>query len=156
MPILIELKKYSEKKELKISIISSLIFLALAIILYGLMLKMREIKNIDLPIIYIIKNMGNIYGFLYGIIICFAIYTSAISAGFSFIKNFSKKEKTYKYLSIFLCISSIFISRIGFSKLVNLLYPVFGIIGLIQIVYMIFKEKNKLILKECINKPKSQ
>lgn len=42
-------------------------------------------------------------------------------------------------LAIFICISSIFVIKIGFSSLVNLLYPVFGLLSLIQIIYILKK-----------------
>ena len=36
-----------------------------------------------------------------------------------------------------MCVTSIFIANIGFSELVNILYPIFGVLGLIQIYYIL-------------------
>lgn len=55
----------------------------------------------------------------------------------TFIKGISKGEKYIKVI----CISSVFISFIGFSYLVQMLYPVFGILGIIQIYSIIAKYK---------------
>ena len=143
IPILIELKIYTLKKEVKIAFLASIIFLTLSIIVYCL-LSMADVKSMELPLIYIVKQYGSIYGYMYGIAVCFAIYTSAVSAGYSFIKNCSKDKKTYKYLSIFICISAIFVLKIGFSRLMDLLYPVFGLLGIIQILYIFLKVKTKI------------
>ena len=43
-----------------------------------------------------------------------------------------------------MCITSIIISNIGFSNLISYLYPIFGYLGLVQIVKLfIFKSTNK-------------
>ena len=42
-----------------------------------------------------------------------------------------------------MCVSSVLISPIGFSKLVEVLYPFFGLLGLIPIIYLLnFKSNN--------------
>ena len=88
-----------------------------------------------------LKN--NIFKYLYGFIIIISIFTSAISAGYSFLKNVSSNKKTYKLVLIFMCVSSVLISPIGFSKLVEVLYPFFGLLGLIPIIYLLnFKSNN--------------
>lgn len=141
IPMLISLKDYTYKKEKNIAIIVSIVFFILAALLNIVLLKGEEnIKSIDLPLIYIANQFGNIYKYVYGIAIIAAIYTSAISAGYEFIENCSKNKEQYKKICIFIYISAIFISKIGFSKLVNLLYPVFGLIGLAQIIYIICKK----------------
>lgn len=141
IPILISLKKYTYKKEKIVSIICSIIFSLLAIILY-IFLKNEKVdfSSIDLPIIYILKKFGSIYSYIYGGVIISAIYTSAISAGYSFAKNCSKNIKQYKKICFLICLTAIPISQIGFSDLVNVLYPMFGLIGLGQIFYIIFRK----------------
>ena len=58
-------------------------------------------------------------------------------------KNVSSNKKTYKLVLIFMCVSSVLISPIGFSKLVEVLYPFFGLLGLIPIIYLLnFKSNN--------------
>lgn len=138
IPILISLKKYTDKKEKKISIIVSLIFFILAITLY-LVLELVNVnlKNIELPLIYAVKQYGTVYQYIYGTVIVSAIYTSAIAAGYSFAKNSSKNEKSYKTICICMCIAAIPISKISFSYLVNAIYPVFGLLGLLQVIYIL-------------------
>ena len=80
---------------------------------------------------------GKIYKYLYGGIILFAIFTSSISAGYSILENYEKDRKRYKKIALLLCVSSILVSKIGFSTLVNLLYPIFGLLGTVQIVMLL-------------------
>lgn len=80
---------------------------------------------------------GNLYKYLYGIIIIGAIITTAISSAFGFLNNISKDKNSYKILNKIICIVSIFVSLLGFSNLVNNLYPIFGILGLIQLILIL-------------------
>ena len=43
------------------------------------------------------------------------------------------KNKLKKY-ALFMCITGLVVSNIGFSNLVEFLFPVFGYIGILQIV----------------------
>ena len=73
-----------------------------------------------------------------------SILTTAISLGMSFLKNTSKSKSQFNKINIIICISAILFSKIGFSKLVTLLYPILGGIGLIQIL--------QILLKKCCKK----
>lgn len=140
--MLIGLRKYTYKKEKSVAIISSGIFCILAIILYKILQTgAAEIQNVELPLIYIVNKFGNTYKYIYGIVIVSAIYTSAIAAGYGFAQNCSKTKEKYKKICILLCITAIPVSKLGFSYLVTLLYPVFGMLGLIQVIYIVFTHK---------------
>lgn len=84
--------------------------------------------------------LGNTYKYLYGIIILGAIITTEISAGFGFLNNISKNKEKYNLYNKIICVTSIPISLFGFSNLVNNFYPIFGVLGLIQI-FLILKCK---------------
>lgn len=141
IPILIGIKKYSRGKEAKISILSSSLFFILAIILYSIILGGGEyISSIELPIIYIVNKFGGIYPYLCGTVIIAAIFTTAISAGYGFLQNSTKSKKTYKALAGLICITSVFTIKLGFSYLVNLMYPMFGFLSFIQIIYILTRK----------------
>lgn len=139
IPVLISLKKYiSKKNNVLIGFFTSLIVILLSIFVYMILLRANiEIIELDLPLIYLVKRFGKIYEYLYGTVIIISIFTSVISAGYSFLKNCSKTQKQYNNLLIIMCVTSIFIANIGFSELVNILYPIFGVLGLIQIYYIL-------------------
>ena len=140
VPILVTLKSYIKKVEDKkyISIISGISILILATILFLLLAKANiDISNIEMPTAYIISLMYPAFEKLYGIIILISIFTTAISLGVSFLKNTTKNKKSYTQSAIIMCIASVVLSNIGFSNLINLLYPIFGVLGLIQIANLI-------------------
>ena len=139
IPVLVTLKKYVNKKNFySIGVITSLVVIVLSLFIYIILLKSNiDIIEFDLPIIYIVKQYGSVFKCLYGVVIVISIFTSIISAGYSFLKNSIKNKKNYSKLLKVMCISSIFITNIGFSNLVNTLYPIFGILGIVQIYYIL-------------------
>ena len=139
IPVLVTLKKYVNKKNFySIGVITSLVVIVLSLFIYIILLKSNiDIIEFDLPIIYIVKQYGSVLKYLYGVVIVISIFTSIISAGYSFLKNSIKNKKRYSKLLKVMCISSIFITNIGFSNLVNTLYPIFGILGIVQIYYIL-------------------
>ena len=139
VPILLSLKNYAEKNEKKISIITTIIFFTLSIIIYFIMFNMEGLENVEIPLVYIANKFGSIYSIVYSIVVVSAIYTTMISAGYGFLNNCTKTKKSYKLLAIIICISAVFISNFSFAKLVNLTYPVFGLLGLIQLWFIVRK-----------------
>ena len=141
IPVIISLRKYvkSTKRNIRvIGMIIFVIFITLGILVYMILLKGNiQILQLDMPLVYIVESFGKIYEYLFGIVIIISIYTSIISSGYSFLENVSSNKKKYNIYLILICISAIFISNIGFSRLVNLLYPIFGILGTIQIYYIL-------------------
>ena len=140
--ILIPIKKYITRKKdiLKISTICSLIIIVLALIIFMILLTINlDINQIELPTVYVAKHLGEIYKYLYGIIILGAIATTAISSAYGFLNNISKagKKSKYKMYNKLICFLAIFVSLFGFSNLVNNLYPIFGILGLLQLIFIL-------------------
>lgn len=134
--ILIPMKKYIKNKSdiIKITIACILIMILLTLIIFALLINIStNIEIIELPAVYSAGKIGYIYKYLYGIIILGAIITTAISSAYGFLNNISKTEKEYKLYNKIVCFLAIFISLFGFSNLVNSLYPIFGVLGLIQI-----------------------
>ena len=144
IPILISLsnKVKNRNKNIVISLIAFVIIVILSYIIYSiLMTYYSEISIKELPMLYIAGKKGSIYRYLYGIIILISIFTSAVSAGYGFLENIAK-PKNYKKINLIICSLSVAVSKIGFSYMVNLLYPVFGFIGLLQIgIIMMYKNK---------------
>lgn len=142
IPVLVTMKKYiSSQKQIKlISIFSSTLIIILSFVIYGLLLKGQFfIEELELPLIEITQEFGSIFKYIYGFVIIVSIFTSAISAGYGFLENVSKNKKSYKRNLIIISIVGVFISNIGFSNLVQILYPTFGVLGLIQISLLCLK-----------------
>lgn len=144
IPALTSLRNYidSKKSIIKIAIISSIIVIILAFLIYGLLLRGQFfIQELEMPLIEITMQFGSIFKYIYGFVIIASIFTSAISTGYSFLGNVSNNKRKYNIILLIMCVTGILVSNIGFSKLVELLYPLFGILGLIQI-FMLLKRSN--------------
>ena len=135
IPVLISLNQIIKQKEIsKISIMISTIIFILAISIFISMLKIDiNIKMIEMPVSYFVITQLPKLKTLYGIVILTSILTTAISLIAGLIQNV-KKTKNKKTLLYLICISSIPVSKIGFSALIKFLYPVFGYIGILQII----------------------
>jgi len=124
-------KDFSNKKSKINSIIISLLIGFLIFIINTALLK-GEYNNFysDLPMLNIAFNISETVGYMFGFILWFSVLTSLISSLYMLVNAF----KMNKYIScaIFLTLSFI-LSFFGFSCIVNFLYPLQGLIGLIFI-----------------------
>lgn len=154
VPVLISIKEQIKRKQnIKyISILCGLFMAVMSILIFMLLLKSdKEISSLEMPIVYVIRRFFPKYKIIYAFIILASIFTTAVSLGIGFLQNMCKNINTYPQFVIFMCITSLIISKIGFSKLVNLLYPFFGYLGIIQILVLLCYrvEKNDLRKKYC-------
>lgn len=147
IPVLLTLKDYlkDRKQILSIASISTIIISALSVIVFLLLVRVDvDITKLEMPAVYVVSNSFKILRCVYGFIILGSIFTTTISLGTSFLQNITKNEKSYTQIAVIMCITSVLVSKIGFSNLVNLLYPFFGYLGLVQILRLTFlKMQNK-------------
>ena len=144
IPVLITLKDYLKNNRINkySSILITIIVAILSIILFLILSKIDvNIENLEMPAVYLVSKISNTLSIIYGFIILSSIFTTSISIGNSFIQNICKKNKSYQHIALIMCITSVFISKIGFSNLVQILYPFFGYLGIIQIVKIISRDK---------------
>ncbi len=143
IPVLISLRKQITKEQnIKyIAIISGILMIIMSVMIYMLLMKSDvEISTLEMPIVYIIRTFFAKFKIIYAFIILSSIFTTAISIGIGFLQNISKNKKSYTQFVIFMCITSLIISNFGFSKLVNFVYPLFGYLGIIQIILILRKK----------------
>lgn len=137
IPVLIALRNLvnNKKESGMISILTTILIMVLSFIVYFILTKVDvDIKNLEMPSVYVASKISPIFEYIYGFIILTSILTTSISLGTSLLENIAHSRKKYKQYAILICVSAVFVSNIGFSNLVNLLYPIFGYIGLIQII----------------------
>lgn len=132
IPVLISIKKIIKLRQIgKISILVIILTTILALSIFIGMIKIDvDISNLEMPISYVVSNQFPHLKGIYGIVILSSILTTAISLGAGFLQDVAKTEKTRKTWLIVICIMSIPVSQIGFANLINLLYPIFGYLGL--------------------------
>lgn len=140
IPIIIGLKDYIKNKKENM-IASTLVAFTMCVtgtVLYLILNKFKnEIGNIEIPTVFIASKIGIVYKYLYGITILIGIFTSAVSAGYSFLINCTKNKRDYKFISILICIVAIIFSDFSFSNLIDLIYPIFGYLGFIQLIFLL-------------------
>lgn len=148
IPILITLNKYLENKEqIKIvKYICTITIIGFAVLMYMIIDPFCRIEQIEIPMIYIANSLGSIYHYVYGIGLVIAIFTAAITIGYGFLRNTTQNEKFHKILAIIICLLSIPISYIGFSNLVEIMYPMIGAFGMIQIFFLLKSWKRSKLL----------
>lgn len=150
IPVLISLGNQIQKeKNIKhISIITGIIIYILSLIIFIILAKANtDISDLEMPVVYIVRTQFSELGKIYTFIILASIFTTAISIGIGVLQNISKNKKSYTQFVTILCITSLLVSNLGFSKLINFAYPLFGYIGIIQIVLILSKNICK---KSCL------
>ena len=143
IPVIITLKNYieNEKEIFTISVIITIIVIILSILVFTILLRIDvNIENLEMPVAYVVSHMPKIFTVFYGIIILGSIFTTSVSLGNSFLQNICKNKNNCPQFAGIMCITSVLVSKIGFSNLVSSLYPIFGYLGILQI-YKIFQIK---------------
>ena len=140
IPVLINLRKIIKNKEhiVIISVFTGFIILIMSLLCYFLLVNVNiSFLKLEMPIVYVIKEFYSKYKHIYGIIILVSIFTTAISIGKSFLNDICINKKSYPQKACILCISSVIISNFGFSNLVKFLFPIFGYLGIFQLLLII-------------------
>lgn len=140
IPVLISIRKQITKESnIKyITIITGILMIIMSIMVYMLLTKSDvDVSLLEMPTVYVIRTFFTDFKTIYAFIILSSIFTTAISIGIGFLQNVSKNKKSYTQFVLFMCITSLIISNFGFSKLVNFIYPLFGYIGIVQIIFII-------------------
>lgn len=140
VPVLISIRKQitNEKNIKYIACLCGVLMATISVMIYMLLMKSDvEISTLEMPIVYVIRNSFSKYKNIYAFVILASIFTTAISIGIGFLKNISKNKKSYAQFVLFMCITSLGVANFGFSKLVNFIYPLFGYLGVVQIIYIL-------------------
>lgn len=140
IPVLVNFTgRLSQKKIVRVSTNCAVIIFLLLLSIFLVLAKesIYNIAFIEMPVIYIIGKSYPILRGIYGIIISFSILTTAISEGMGFIKGIKVEEKNYLKVILIMCICGIVVSYLGFTNLVQILYPIIGCIGFIQMIYIL-------------------
>ena len=144
IPVLIALRNLisNKKEQSMISVLTAIFIILLSFIVFFILTKIDvNIQNLEMPAVYVTSKISLECEYIYGVIMLSSLLTNSISLGTSLLENIAHTKKRYKQYAILICISSVLVCNIGFSNLVNLLYPIFGYIGLIQILKISMRKK---------------
>lgn len=130
IPILISLKNYIKNinTSIIVSVITTFFLLLMSMILYCLLnYYFIDIQSLELPTVYIASKFGRIFMYICSFVILGAIFTTAASSGYGFLNNLNiTNKKIYYMTALSMCMFAVILSKIGFSTLLNLLYPILG------------------------------
>lgn len=89
----------------------------------------------ELPVMDIIRSFSSSAGSLYSVLLWLAMLTSAVASGYSFSESVGNLFRIDKRLvAVLLCGAAVPLSTLGFSRLIALIYPAFGYLGLFILI----------------------
>ncbi|MCI9259820.1 MAG: hypothetical protein HFJ16_06230 [Romboutsia sp.] len=117
-------------------ILGGIVFMIAAMTLnMGIMSDIQNTYITEIPTLYMAKNIGHIVGIMFSFMLIAGIYTTAVPLLWSVCDSFSKEKTTKFTLIAFFCTVIGFIgARLPFSMLVNIIYPMSGLFGVIIII----------------------
>lgn len=116
-----------------------------------LFLNIETVKDSDIPMQIIIKQIHPILGRLMSVVIFGMIFNTAISLFYSMAVRFSSNEKKkFRFYLIFTSILAYAVSFLGFKKLLAIFYPLIGYVGIILLlvlIYGFFSQKEEMMIE---------
>lgn len=137
VPILLTFKEYKldTNQKILVSVLSTVIFAIVGILIYNILnIYYPDILAFELPNVKLASLLGKWQEIFYCLVIVTAILTTAVSCGYAFLEM---RKKHYDFKAAFICILAVLFSKIGFSELVNMMFPIFGYLGIFQIICMV-------------------
>lgn len=144
LPILLTLKdEFKDEKKINMITIVSFTLICIPAIAIYIITCSNNIGNAEILLVEVTKGWGIIGSAVFSLVILAAIYTSAICSGYGFVKNITKTEKQYKVGILVICVLAVLISNFSFANTIQVIYPMFGILSLVQIFYLIILAFNQ-------------
>ena len=112
----------------------------LALINFALQAEYPKIKNASIPTLTLANDIHPWIGFALSIIMLAVMYNTILGLMYSFATRFTEPySKKYHIFIVLMVLIAFALSFVGFTSLINFLYPVMGVIGLIVVVAVLIK-----------------
>lgn len=124
------------------------VILTIAIINTAILLHAENIFSLEIPMLYLAKEISYILGAFFSMVMILGIFSSCSAMMWSVCNRFTIGRKRGN--QIFAILVAIFIFVLGlfsFSELIGIFYPLVGYVGLIFIGCVIYKEIKHLLSK---------
>ncbi|MFZ3591469.1 hypothetical protein ACOI1C_20135 [Bacillus sp. DJP31] len=102
-----------------------------------------DMTSYSIPMAEIIKVIGTVIHLLFVLVIYGEIYTTLIGNVYGISRKLSASSKPNKAIIISILLICYFVSLIGFDYLVRYLYPIFGYMGCVILLSLMFKKMPK-------------
>jgi len=107
----------------------------------GILSNIEKLHTKDIPTLFLANQISPILAFTFSIILLIAIYTTAVGMLWTVATQFSKGNIIkYRIITIALTILGFFGGLFPFAKIIELVYPIVGYIGLILMVGMLYRQ----------------
>ena len=152
-PFLVELGiNASGLKEAKFGgFLGSIAFsVAVAIMGFGLMASIGALYDKNVPALFIAQEMFPAIGVIFSLILFAGIYTTAVPMLWLSSNALEKNESTkkFKIIAVVLTIAAFIGGQFPFAKLVNILYPISGYLGILLFGCILDKQIRGIISKK--------
>lgn len=96
------------------------------------------ILKYQIPLLHIIREFNVSLNGLYLVILFMAIFVSGVNAGYCFLNKISR-DSTLRFdlCGLIMCIAAVPLGLTGFSNLIKWIYPIFGYLGLFQVLIIV-------------------
>ena len=142
-------KNYTFKQQFLASLISSLVIGVLLFISNNAIIVNNQVDS-SMPILILAKNKGNLIWIITAITIWLGLFTTLISSIFILSNYINTYVKNY-YLSVLISVLlGLIFSTMGFGFMVNYIYTIIGLIGILMVFRVLIKEKETI--KSCVFK----
>ena len=118
-----------------------------ALVGFTLFFTLPIVKDSDIPMQIVLKNIHPTLGLIMSLIIFGMIFNSSISLFYSAARRFSDTENKFRRNLIIFTLFGFALSFMGFKKLMSILYPILGFLGLALTIILViawFKEKDEI------------
>lgn len=114
---------------------------------FTLFFNLPQIKDADIPMQVVLQNVRPALGLIMSLIIFGMIFNSSISLFYSAARRFSDTENKFRRNLIIFTLMGFGLSFLGFKKLMSILYPILGYLGLALTIILViawFREREEI------------
>ncbi|WP_105619929.1 YkvI family membrane protein [Vallitalea okinawensis] len=97
-----------------------------------------KIIDVEIPLLEIVMQYTPAIQYMYIIVLLAAMFTTAVANGYGLLSRVTIQSKIGRQLfNLIMIIVAILIARMGFSNLVKKVYPIFGYLGMFEMIMII-------------------
>ena len=144
LPALITARRGSNGNSnmLKPAVFSGIILFALGLSLYlSLTANIALVENAEIPMLTLALRHGPLWGYIFMLLFLGACFTTAATNGYAVSATISGRYSMSPvnkiWLKIIICVGGIIAALMGFSNFVRVIYPLFAVAGIVEIVFIV-------------------
>ncbi len=112
-------------------VVGGALLLLVAVLAFSVLFVMSKTElSSELPLLLASAQIGEILSFVYALVLYMAMLTTAAANGFSVMEHVSSRGGNRRIYAAILCLLSMFVSKVPFSRMVDSCYSFFGFLGL--------------------------